>query len=496
MKPHFSFWKRSPKVLKIKKELYQILREKRENKTTKERGTENAMLLSRAAALGHYRGLHQKHRERRKIVVMTLVVVNFSSFFKNERDEKKKRKEEERKSDRTSTRASSSSSPSASVASSSSSFEPVVIDIGDGTNDNNGGNEGGGGGGSWFGGSEGRNNRDNNDDDESNKFNSLFKFLLIVLLFRQGVVSALGKLHEPTYVNTNTMEENDGKQQKTREQIEKRKTSDCAIVIPALNEEENIELLLVQIQALRPRPSEVVVAVGDSTDNTGKIAEKYNVKVVRGKRGRSRQMNAGVHALATNPKNIMFLHADTIPFPDILNVIDDTMKDAKAILGGFVSLITNDKKTYWGLSYHNVFKSDLYTAILYPRRYVLGLKLLFGDQGIFCRLEDFKAINGYDETLPIMEDADLCVRMQKYGCTQKNNTTSCVRLVDRVITTSARRIESMGGNLKSTFVHFLIGGAWGIFKIKGDGLVWLYERFYGWNQRGGKTKQKKRRKDY
>ena len=473
---------------KSRKSYNKSLREKRENKTRKERGTENAMLLSRAAALGQHRGLHQNHRERRKIGVMTLLVVNFSSFFKNERDEKKKRKEEERKSDRTSTRASSSSSPSASVASSSSSFEPVVIDIGDGTNDNNGGNEGGGGG-SWFGGSEGRNNRDNNDDDESNKFNSLFKFLLIVLLFRQGVVSALGKLHEPTYVNTNTMEENDGKQQKTREQIEKRKTSDCAMVIPALNEEENIELLLVQIQALRPRPSEVVVAVGDSTDNTGKIAEKYNVKVVRGKRGRSRQMNAGVHALATNPKNIMFLHADTIPFPDILNVIDDTMKDAKAILGGFVSLITNDKKTYWGLSYHNVFKSDLYTAILYPRRYVLGLKLLFGDQGIFCRLEDFKAINGYDETLPIMEDADLCVRMQKYGCTQKNNTTSCVRLVDRVITTSARRIESMGGNLKSTFVHFLIGGAWGIFKIKGDGLVWLYERFYGWNQRGGKTKQ-------
>ena len=125
-------------------------------------------------------------------------------------------------------------------------------------------------------GSEGRNNRDNNDDDddddESNKFNSLFKFLLIVLLFRQGVVSAAGKLHEPTYVNTNTMEENDGEQQKTREQIEKRKTSDRAIVIPALNEEENIELLLVQIQALRPRPSEVVVAVGDSTDNTGKIS--------------------------------------------------------------------------------------------------------------------------------------------------------------------------------------------------------------------------------
>ena len=117
-----------------------------------------------------------------------------------------------------------------------------------------------------------------------------------------------------------------------------------SIIIPALNEEENIELLLLQIRALRPQPTEVVVAVGDSTDDTAKVAEKYGAKVVRGKRGRSRQMNAGVHALATHPTNVLFLHADTMPFPDILNVIDETMRDAKAIVGGFVSLITTEKQ--------------------------------------------------------------------------------------------------------------------------------------------------------
>ena len=66
--------------------------------------------------------------------------------------------------------------------------------------------------------------------------------------------------------------------------------------------------------------------------------------------------------------------------------------------------------------------------------------------------------------------------------------------MDRVITTSGRRIESMGGNLKSTLVHFLIGGAWGIFKVKGDVLLWLYERFYGWNERGEKSKQEKKKR--
>ena len=257
-----------------------------------------------------------------------------------------------------------------------------------------------------------------------------------------------------------------------------------------MNEEENIERLLLQIQALRPRPTEIIVCVGDSTDGTSEIAERFGAKVVRSKRNRSIQMNAGVRALNVGKKcaNVLFLHADTLPFPDILKVIDYTMKDKKAILGGFVSLITTEKKTYWALSYHNVFKTDFYTAILYPLRYTRGLKLLFGDQGIFCRIDDFKAVNGYDETLPIMEDADLCVRLQKYGSTARsrnnnndnndNNRTSCVRLVDRVITTSGRRIEAMGGNLKSTVVHFLIGGAWGVFKVKGDGLRWLYETFY------------------
>ena len=65
--------------------------------------------------------------------------------------------------------------------------------------------------------------------------------------------------------------------------------------------------------------------------------------------------------------------------------------------------------------------------------------------------------------------------------------------MDRVITTSGRRIESMGGNLKSTLVHFLIGGAWGIFKVKGDGLLWLYERFYGWNEEEKNRNRKRRR---
>ena len=400
--------------------------------------------------------------------------------------------------------------------------DPVVIDFGDGLNDEN--NAFGGGDRKFKdgGGRGGRGNNNNNNeggddfddefDEKTSSFNKIFKFLVVVLLLRYVVKSALRKLHAPVISSKNVVDSDkdddcdeeksivENKNNSKRVTIRKKgkaQKSACAVVIPALNEEENIEVLLLQLRALRPQASEIVVAVGDSVDDTSKIAERYGAKVVRNTRGRSQQLNAGVATLTSAAtKNVLFLHADTIPFPDILRVIDCTLKDTKTILGGFVALLTTPGKTYWSLSYHNIIKSDLYTAMLFPGRYLRGLKLLFGDQGMFCRLEDFKAVRGYDETLPIMEDADLCVRMQKYGFSEKEQSrdskrlifrTSCVRLVNRVITTSGRRIESLGGSLKATFVHFLIGGAWGVFKVKGDGLVSLYNRFYLWDDRGNTT---------
>lgn len=44
-----------------------------------------------------------------------------------------------------------------------------------------------------------------------------------------------------------------------------------------------------------------------------------------------------------------------------------------------------------------------------------GARLLFGDQTLFCRACDFKRVGGYASRLPIMEDADLCVRLHMAG---------------------------------------------------------------------------------
>ena len=44
-----------------------------------------------------------------------------------------------------------------------------------------------------------------------------------------------------------------------------------------------------------------------------------------------------------------------------------------------------------------------------------GLRALFGDQNLFCRKSDFLKVGGFDESLPIMEDLDLVMRLHQAG---------------------------------------------------------------------------------
>lgn len=55
-----------------------------------------------------------------------------------------------------------------------------------------------------------------------------------------------------------------------------------SIVIPARNEEENIEKLLNSVEDNSYRDYEVIVVDGDSEDRTPEIAEEYGAKVIEG----------------------------------------------------------------------------------------------------------------------------------------------------------------------------------------------------------------------
>ena len=228
--------------------------------------------------------------------------------------------------------------------------------------------------------------------------------------------------------------------------------SRVSIIIPTLNEATSLGRTLRCLSVLDPPAWEVLVVDGGSRDDTVAIAQTASIKVIHSNQaGRSTQMNRGAE-VATG-EILCFLHADTLVPDDLVTVIGRTLGNSAIACGGFISLMAGTETTRWGVSLHNYLKT--YYAPLLFRPYLFwfkGLRLLFGDQVMFCRRGDFWACGGFDPALPIMEEADLCLKLLSYGR---------IRQVNRVVQSSDRRVAKWG-TLKATIIYLYIGFLWGM----------------------------------
>lgn len=230
--------------------------------------------------------------------------------------------------------------------------------------------------------------------------------------------------------------------------------SRVSIVIPTLNEAGCVERTLRQLSLLDPPAWEVLVVDAGSEDETIAIAESVfetfatttTARVISANgRGRSVQMNQG--AQAATGEILCFLHADTSVPNDLVAVIDRTLADETVACGGFISLMAGSLTTRWGVSLHNYLKTYYAPLIFRPHLFFKGLRLLFGDQVMFCRRADFWKVGGFDSALPIMEEADLCLKLVRLGR---------IRLVNRIVQSSDRRVAHWGF-LKATAIYMYIG---------------------------------------
>jgi rSAM/selenodomain-associated transferase 2 len=227
--------------------------------------------------------------------------------------------------------------------------------------------------------------------------------------------------------------------------------SEISIIIPTLNEEDFLQRTLAHLAVLNPPPKEILIVDGGSQDHTLEIARQAGISpLVSEKAGRSIQMNLGAKAAKGNI--LCFLHADTLVPDDLALIIEKTLADHTIAGGGFISLMNGQDKTRWGVSLHNYLKTYYAPLIFRPHLFFKGLRILFGDQVIFCRRSDFWNCGGFDVQLPIMEDADICIKLLKYGR---------IHLVDRVVQSSDRRVAKWGW-LKANAIYFYIGYLWGI----------------------------------
>ena len=212
-----------------------------------------------------------------------------------------------------------------------------------------------------------------------------------------------------------------------------------------------MEATLSHLKSLNPAPYETIVADGNSLDETCRIAENHGVEVVKSLQlGRAAQMHEA--ALSAQGDILCFLHADTFPPKNLVNVVNETLADESVVLAGFRSIMKGNK-TQHITSFHNRIKTYYAPFIYNPYRTLFkGLRLLFGDQLMFCSKENYIKSGGFDPEVMIMEEADLCLKMNKLG--------RIIQLKEKV-ESSDRRVAKWGV-LKANFIFISIASLWAL----------------------------------
>lgn len=238
---------------------------------------------------------------------------------------------------------------------------------------------------------------------------------------------------------------------------------EVSIIIPVFNEASRLGRTLRCLQRLDPPAYEIMVVDGGSTDATVAIATQHQATVITiPQRGRAAQMNVGAE-VATG-EILCFVHGDTLVPDDLVTAVRQTLSNSAIAGGGFISVMAGAQTTRWGVTLHNALKTYYAPLLFRPYRFFRdGLRVLFGDQVIFCRRQDFWACGGFDVTLPIMEDADLCLRLSQLGR---------IHQLNRIVQSSDRRVAQWG-TLKANFIYLAIGSLWAM----GVSATWL-KQFY------------------
>ncbi len=204
-------------------------------------------------------------------------------------------------------------------------------------------------------------------------------------------------------------------------------TLPISIIIPTLNEEDNIAALACNLAGVT---GEIIIVDGGSQDGTIELAAQHGFKILHSPPGRGGQLNIG--ATAACGAILLFLHADTRLPENFEKSVPAALSSPGCIAGAFRLAIDTPTPAMRFIA----FCANLRSA---------WLEMPYGDQAIFIAKESFFKLGKFVET-PIMED---------YLFIRKARKSGKIVLLQEHATTSARRWRRLG-LLRTTLINQLV----------------------------------------
>lgn len=192
-----------------------------------------------------------------------------------------------------------------------------------------------------------------------------------------------------------------------------------SLVIPVLDEAQEIESTLRALASWRAAGDEIVLVDGGSRDATVELARPHVTRVIAAPRGRARQMNAG--ARESTGECLIFLHADTRLPTGARDALRGLLATRDAPWGRFDVRLSGS---------HPLLR--VVECLMNWRSRLSGIAT--GDQAMFVSRSRFDAVGGFPDQ-QLMEDIELSARLRRH------TPPCCLRLQ---VITSSRRWEVQG----------------------------------------------------
>ena len=179
---------------------------------------------------------------------------------------------------------------------------------------------------------------------------------------------------------------------------------DYSVIIPAFNEEKLLPRTLTLLnQAMKKVAAlgEIIVVDNNSSDRTAEVARSNGARVVAEPVNQiSRARNAG--ARVAEGGFFLFLDADTLPTPELINAALARLKSGAAGGGAFIAFATEGAQT----RLHR---------ILPALSWILMKMGICGGSFIFCRRDAFIDVGGFSEKVFAAEDVLMSRALKKWG---------------------------------------------------------------------------------